>query len=490
MTFRNWILLCSSALAWLATPIRADADAAALNWFAFTSTPHGENWTVCSSGGRGTLSLGVSASPPAGGAKVTLNSSDPSLLTVPQSVVPTVGGLTDIPVTTTSADVAGSVQLTAMYQGKSMSIDLEVVPASSPFSLALDAYQVRSGTSVNAKLNMHCPAPKGGSIVRLATYDPSNVLSFPPTVTVPEGQSSATFQIGTKPVTSWQDFQIYACDSVWPDARTCPYVRKALQDLTVYPSAAAPPPPVADFTISPSTVNAGQSATVRVTLGSKAPPGLFVYVSSSDHAFPPPLAIAVATAASSGEAVHGTCNVTTPTTVKLTASSGGGSLTQTILINPVPSLKELDVPSQIPVGGVATGTITLDAPAPSAGIEVALVSNDPSIATVPAKAILRSGQTSAQFAIAGNAQGWANISAVHACLQYSTDVAVGSPPARGGLVGRALPPKGGHSGVTRQRVPPTPSTSPTSKSSTSPTPSTSSTSSKSLTPPPLPPIRR
>jgi hypothetical protein len=72
-------------------------------------------------------------------------------------------------------------------------------PALTGISLA--SGQVKGGVSTTATVFISLPAPAAGTTVTLTSGRPA-VAQVPPSVTVPAGQTSATFTITTQPVTS------------------------------------------------------------------------------------------------------------------------------------------------------------------------------------------------------------------------------------------------------------------------------------------------
>jgi hypothetical protein len=58
---------------------------------------------------------------------------------------------------------------------------------------------IRGGTSSTGTVALAGPAPTGGAVISLLNGDPS-VATIPGSVTIPEGQTSATFTVTTTPV--------------------------------------------------------------------------------------------------------------------------------------------------------------------------------------------------------------------------------------------------------------------------------------------------
>jgi hypothetical protein len=95
--------------------------------------------------------------------------------------------------------------------------------------------------------------------------------------------------------------------------------------------------------------------------------------------------------------------VTSPVMPVITASYATASQSATLTINPagLPTLVSLALnPLTVQGGNNSTGTVTISAPAPSAGLVVNLSTNNPFGAQIPSFVVVASGQTVATFAIA------------------------------------------------------------------------------------------
>src|SRR3954453_17453208 len=225
---------------------------------------------------QGTVQLVTSA--PAGGGVVTLTSSNPAVLQVPPTVrVPAGNNSTSFPITTSATSVFTTVEGGASAGGNSSSafVNLAAGPtAPSLVSLAISPTSVPGGTNATGTVQLSSAAPSGGMSVTLATGNLS-VAQPPPIVTVPAGQTQASFTVTTSPVT--------ANTSVTLTAFSGSTTRSSTFTVT---SASAPPPPPSGMTIAlsgvPTTIGRGQefSATAIVTnAGGSAATGLTVIVS-------------------------------------------------------------------------------------------------------------------------------------------------------------------------------------------------------------------
>jgi hypothetical protein len=150
--------------------------------------------------GRGSVALVVTA--PAGGATVNLTTDNPSVIQVPASVSIAAGNSTvsfSIGTSTVSAlPTGGNVFASAGGVTKSIFVTVHPDPNAVPLlkSLSISPTSVTGGASATGTVFFNAPSPSGGMTVTLATSNPG-VASAPGVVTVPAGQTSATFPVTT-----------------------------------------------------------------------------------------------------------------------------------------------------------------------------------------------------------------------------------------------------------------------------------------------------
>ncbi len=149
------------------------------------------------SSATGTATLTSPAGP--GGLAVSLSSANTAVATTPASVT-IASGQTSATFTVTTSNVAASatVTLSAVGSGVTQTAALTVTPPTlSSFSLSPST--TSQGQTVTGSLSLAGPAPAGGSSAAITLSNPQAAL-FPGTVTIPAGQTSATFQIVTSTV--------------------------------------------------------------------------------------------------------------------------------------------------------------------------------------------------------------------------------------------------------------------------------------------------
>jgi fibronectin type III domain protein len=145
---------------------------------------------------------------PAGGAVVTLASSQPGVVSVPDSVlVPAGAGSADFPVRTGLVEAATVAEISAAYGSESWKTTLQVTHTSLS-ELALSYYGV-GGVSFQGQLYLDGAAPPEGAGVQLTSDNP-DLARVPTTVTVPPGTDRVTFTLTTGTVTAPTPIEIRA----------------------------------------------------------------------------------------------------------------------------------------------------------------------------------------------------------------------------------------------------------------------------------------
>ncbi|HEY1493996.1 MAG TPA: hypothetical protein VGF49_05605 [Candidatus Solibacter sp.] len=150
---------------------------------------------VVGSSVTGTVTLAQPA--PVAGATITLQSSD-GVARVPGAVTVASGQLTQsFPITTTAPlTTARIVTITATYLGQKQAIQLTVTPltAATLSSLSIVPNPVTGGSTATGTITLTGPA----SAPTLVTLFSNSAIAFvPASVTVPQGQLSATFNVTT-----------------------------------------------------------------------------------------------------------------------------------------------------------------------------------------------------------------------------------------------------------------------------------------------------
>ena len=356
----------------------------------------------------GTITL-QSPAPPSG-TTVRLVSSNTSLVSPPATVfIP--GGATGVDFTIPTAAVSVPTRVTIDtgtdsdgYRAPQVSLVLtpagSATPPASLSSLTLSKSSVLSGGSITGTVKLTSPAPSGGAVVTLSASMEGQVIA-PASVTVPGGNISADFTTTPAPETPfprWVMVQAHYGTSGGSQARI----------LEIDPAPGAP----TLLAIGPASqdVIGGNPGRASVALVIPAPAGGAVVNLSTDSPtfihVPPSVSIAAGNSAASFT-INTSAVSTNPTGGNVFASAGGVTKSIFVTVDPDPNappiLQSVSLnPTTVTGGNSATGTVFLNSPAPSGGIEATLstsnlVAKPPPVVDIPA------GQTSANFTVTTSA---------------------------------------------------------------------------------------
>ena len=322
-------------------------------------------------GGNSTTgTVGLDQPAAAGGVVITLASSDDALAQVPATVtIPS--GSTNASFTITTSLVATTQNVTIFADRDDagpilpLSAGLEIREAT--FSLDISPSQVPGGTGATGTVTLDEAAPSGGITLNLSSDD--SAVQVPTSVTVPAGETEASFNLSTSTVVTDTTATISA-----------EYLGGSATDtLTVL--AAVP----LNLTVNPSSVVGGNTATGTVTLsGEAAAGGVTVTLSSDNAAATVPGSVTVTEGQISASFTINTTGVLNDVTATITATVGAVSVTDTLVVSAAGLIEVRFSPSRVRGGALTTLTVRLDSAAPPGGAVVSLTSSDPSLATIPA----------------------------------------------------------------------------------------------------------
>jgi hypothetical protein len=170
----------------------------------------------------------------------------------------------------------------------------------------------------------------------------------------------------------------------------------------------APVPQPVLMSVSIPFVSSGQPFTGTVTLSTGALLGGATITLTSDTpgvgAVPASIVIPFGSTAGTFTGIAGL--VTVPAAIAITGTFNGIAKAGILSVLPGPVLSipsfTLSPYTMVGPGVVTAGTITLNQPAPTGGVSVALSTGGSSAAKVPATVIVAQGQTSANFSVQGN----------------------------------------------------------------------------------------
>lgn len=353
------------------------------------------------------IALAPNAVAPTGLTTFTVTSSDSSVA-VPRtnetsSPLGIVGGTTNIRLSIETLQVTATRAVTITARNATLgsrSLTLTITPPNTPLSVGSIQMQppgVFGGDDTTGVVNLATGhvAPAGGAFVSLSSDNP-NLVSMPSFVTIPAGQTSASFPVQTS--TTGVTTIVNVSASYGGATKTT--------GLTI--AAPSENIPISSITLSPSTVVGGGNIGVRVTvnLASGSPlEGARIMLSSSNPSIVPvPRVIRTNfQGQTSAFADVAATTVAAPIQVTITATYGGSTQSAILTVTPpasnAPSIVGLTLnPSTIAGGNASQGTVTLSAAA-SAPATVALSSSSAPIVGVPASVIVPAGATSANFTV-------------------------------------------------------------------------------------------
>jgi hypothetical protein len=305
-------------------------------------------------------------------------------------------------------------------------------------------------------LTVNLPATHSGAIINLkidrGDIVPGAFCAVPP---LADNQSTVSFGLSTAVVPAATQVQLYTDVAYIDGSGTSAQLISRPQVLTLNPGGTEPPPPpIATYTLDPTSIAAGGIGFARVSLTKMAPAsGVQVALTSSNPSVASiiangqPFVLGSCIDAQVAEAIQAASSVPQTTVVNISASSGAAGqapLSQPLTVTsgcvPVScsggpscgpqadgcggtitcgcsdpnqtcggggiagqcgsatlSAASLTMnPSTVTGGSMSTGTVTLNSPAPAAGAVVALSSNS-SFVTVPGSVTVPSGGTAASF---------------------------------------------------------------------------------------------
>ncbi len=323
---------------------------------------------------------------PAGGFTVSVSSSSP-LATVPATVViPAGAGGTQFSIQTSPVTTITTLTITARAGNATARWPITLTPSPAPDSLTLDPVETAGDSRGIVTIPLSSMVGHDQHL-RVTSSNPA-VASVPDFMTIPASTESGVFSIVTGAVTTRTVVTITVTGGG--------VTRSA--DLVVHPSL----PALTGFSVNPTSVPGGTSATGTVTLGSPAPTGgIAVSLSSSlPGAVSVPATVTVPAGATSASFTATTFAVGS-TTAQLVATLGGTTLFAALGVTQASSvtLSALTLnPTTVAGGSSSTGTVTLNAAAPPGGAVVNLSDNS-AAATVPASVTVSAGTTSRTFSV-------------------------------------------------------------------------------------------
>ncbi|HZH98807.1 MAG TPA: hypothetical protein VEX38_07530, partial [Fimbriimonadaceae bacterium] len=209
----------------------------------------------------------------------------------------------------------------------------------------------------------------------------STAIRLPNPVTIPAGQSTASFQISTSVVTTSSTRSLTA---------TYNGVTRRI-DVTLRPGG------LQSFTANPTNLTAGASSTGTVTLsGPSRSGGTRVALVANSNVINVPSELVIPAGQTSGTFTIRTSYVSSRVTRTVTATLG--SVARNVNLTIAPAFDLVVNPTSVVGGSNTTGRVTIPSAAPSGGAVIA-VSTNSSALVVPTSVTVPEGQYNALFTI-------------------------------------------------------------------------------------------
>jgi uncharacterized protein (TIGR03437 family) len=281
-------------------------------------------------------------------------------------------------------------------------------------TLALSPAYLNAGDSAALTVGLNGVARAGGFLVGVRTN--SSAAQVAPLVAIPQGQASAQTTVATSAVNVVQAVTISA--QAGGVTLTAPLEIDPANTVTLEA-----------LSVSPGSILGGKNLTGTVTLSGNAPlGGVNIVLSSDNDKVSLPTVVAVRFANNSVDFAITTLAVTSVQTVTLTATLSHATVSATLSLLP-PLQLTLDATAVVG-GNSVTGTVTLADPAPVAGANVRLTSNDGTVNVSPVT--IPAGQTSQTFTLTTSAVTAArtvSITATYAAASQTVLLTVNPPTA-------------------------------------------------------------
>jgi hypothetical protein len=323
---------------------------------------------------------------PAGGTTINLSSNNSLAVVPPTLTIPAGAASAGASVTTSGVSAKTTATLTGSFGGTSINTVLTLT-AEIPSSLKFSPTSLVGGFSTTGTLTLGAPTVSDTSVPLSVLSGGNAVASIPTSVTVPAGASVATFTVVTNAVS----------------VSTIAKISASLNGTTVSNTFTANPNNLSSLKFVPTSVIAGASSTGTVALTAPAASDISVSLtvtggSAGVSSIPP--SVIVPAGSSSADFTLVTANVSTKTTVTVSAVANGITKTAilTVTANTPSSLKF--APTSLVAGASSTGTVTLTAIA-TADIPVTLTvtSGSAGVSSIPASVTVPAGSISANFTL-------------------------------------------------------------------------------------------
>ncbi len=333
--------------------------------------------------GSGRVILNQAA--PANGKAISLGSSSPGDVVLPQSIsIPEGAVSASFSFTTRVMTAPLAATITAAVDGISDSVDLTITPIGADV-LRLEPPSIGGGaTNGIGRVILNGPAPNGGFVVTLSSADPT-IVQVPTQMTVGQGATQGTFPIKTFPVDQDTPVVITATSAAGP--RTATLTVQAVGVLNIAPAA--------------TRFGGGSPVNLRVNFNgptSATAANILTFESSKPDVIPVPDPLTVLPGVTFTTASLRSNAVGSTTAVILTAVFGSSRQSVTFTVDP-PALGSItSTLTTFGSGGSIRLTASLNAPLSSATpLQIALTSDNPQLLHIPDSVSISPGATSVSF---------------------------------------------------------------------------------------------
>jgi hypothetical protein len=330
---------------------------------------------------------------PPEGAVVELNSSHPDLVVVPKSVTIAAGNTYSpyFPITTKFVAERTLVEVSATWNGKPVSANLDVLP--STFAVVLRSDVAVAGSVVEGnRITLDKLAGPGGITVKLSSSQPS-LLSVPESVFIPAGEHVGTF--------TYSNFAV--------PTRTTIRITATMEDRSVSAPVAISPLALTAFT-GAATVVSNSSTTYRVVLNGRAPEGGALVSLAVEGPATVPTEVLIPAGQTSATFTLKADVVSSPQTVRIFASYLNARLSINTAVE-LPKIIAIFLGAVTYSGVTDGGFVTLNGPSGPGGISVSLSVDQPDRIVLSDTVLVPEGSTIGRFTYRVN-----KTSSVHSVL--------------------------------------------------------------------------
>lgn len=345
-------------------------------------------------GNNVTGQITLAAPAPTGGIDCTLITNDASTILFPGGntvTVPAGQTFVNFPIQTKGVDSQTDFTVTASALSVGITQTLTLKPANL-LSVTFNPQRVAGGSPSTGTVRLDgLPGPSGFDVNLTVNGNPAGYTITPPTLHFGVADSALTFVVGTVPESANQQ-RVITADR--PAQGT--YIHET-KTGSLFVDANF----LTNMTLSPTSVNAGQTSTGTVTISNTAEAnGVVVNLSSDNTAVATvPATVTVPSGSTNATFTVSTLATALDTTVHIHAIRGTNDISRPLQVKGVTFTLSASPTSVIGGSQNIIGTVTLALTAPAGGVSVSLVSSAPAAASVTSPVVVPQGSKTANFTI-------------------------------------------------------------------------------------------